>query len=1146
MLKLIAFSSFLLVTIFHAVLYAAELASDEHFDILKDNAADCVIPNADAQIYTDWFLPKNFSTNATCNFSGLRFDNTSELPITTSYSSELPFVTDFEESMFYTGFLFPNSIVPDYLFNDLYHWIIQDPYALKIVSDINASGEQSAEILKGYTIDFKLNDSLSTGIRWVDFYVKPIFSLATELPDTIEELRTAVSAFVSQGGKGMLYVVNGNGSGSGAWVSSEYPVVIEGNKSKDWIRMSYRLDYESKTWDLYLDGELVLFDLGFLDHALTHFEQLSLQSSEDNSTHIDFLYVGMENPLFADQDNDGIDDSLDAKISIADRYLDADGDGLINIKEIQLGTALNLSDSDGDGHSDYFEYRWGRDPTIAASDLAQLSDSEAGGYQWATGFEESEGYALALLDRQLDWYASSHVAVTANDSQRAISKANTTAYVERYFNTTSHSQIWFGFSGKFYVGDLPKPENVDHASAVVFGFSAANKVQVLDVQNNRWLFYDLPNPATQWARYAIYFDYTASTWDLYQDGQLVASQLPFTNSSLTALSCFRASIDKLAGSTAASYLDNLKVYAGPDFDQDQLDDVWERQHGFNPAYAEVDARDVRPNLASDAANGYFWETFFEQDEGYRVGPLNYQRGWRSSPNVAVTDDDTQFAEDALATTAYAEHYFDIEGHSEIWYAFSGKFHVGPVPSEDPSANFSQTSGTMVEIVHATENSLEAASASIRIVFGEDGQLSIFDPVYQVWTSHALFVPATEWSRYALHFDSETSTWDLYQEGVKVVSAMPFENVGTSIFSCLRVSLEKSQQSDAASYLDNLKVYSGPDVDADGLDFDFELANGLNPVLNDRNHPDGDFDLDGFKNEVEWRHGTHHLFNYAAENAALQVDTRIEALEPASSLRFFSQQDHTNKMYVRNPEVWCSDIDSITAISPWNSTQGRHRAGTLISPQHLLFAAHYQLGVGTSVRFVTKDNQLVERTVIARKTLAGYYSNGRRNYSKDITIGLLNEPLHADIDGIHFVKVLPDDWADYLGPMDSSSFDPVEAMPALCLDFEEKALITDVGVFSTFVSFTTPALEPRRAYYESKITGDSGNPALLLLNSPGSGAELVLLNVWTFGGAGSGASVYENKAEINQIMAHLEAQKGFNHGYQLTEYDFSGFQALGSL
>lgn len=1051
-------------------------------------------------------------------------------------SSELPFETDFESPEFVPGFLLPaaNS------------WIIAEPLTMKFVDDTAASGVQSAEILGETKVDFDFEDALPIGIRWIDFYVKPVFSEPPDLPEMIAGLRSAVSAFVVQGGEGMVYVIHGNGSGSGTWVSSSYPVVLEDKKAKDWMRMSYRLDYSSKTWDLYLDDTLVLFDLGFLDHALTYFEELSLQSANDRSTHVDFLYVGMENPLFADQDNDGIEDSLDANIALSDRYLDADGDGLINIKEVQLGTALNLLDSDGDGHSDYFEYRWGRDPLIPADDLAQLTYSEALGYQWLTGFEEAEGYAIALLDQQLDWHASPQVVVTANDSQRALSTATTTAYVERYFNTASQSKIWFGFSGKFYVGDLPEPEHIDQASAVVFGFAAANQVQVLDVQNNRWQSYDLPNSATRWARYAIYLDYIASTWDLYQDGQLVASKLPFADPSLTALSRFRASIEKVTGSTAASYLDKLKVYAGPDFDQDQLEDAWERRHGFNPVHAEADARDIRPSLASDAGSGYFWETFFEQVDGYRIGPLNDQRGWRSSPNVAVTDDDTQFAQHTLATTAYAEHYFDTEGHPKLWYAFSGKFHIGPVPSEDPAANFGETSGTMVEIMHASETSLEAASTSIRMVFGHAGKLEIFDPIHQVWDSHTLSVPATEWARYALHFDFEASTWDLYQDGAKVVSALPLENFGSPMFSCLRVSLEKSQQSAAASYLDNLKVYSGPDFDADGLDFVFELANGLNPVLNDRSHPEGDFDLDGFKNAVEWHYGTHHLFNYAAENAALQVDTRIEALEPVESLRFFTQQDHTNKAYVRNPEVWCSDIDSITAISPWNSTQGQYRAGTLVSPQHLLFAAHYQLGVGANVRFVTTDNQLVERTVVARKTLAGYSNNGDIDYSKDITIGLLNEPLSADIDGIHYVKVLPDNWADYLGPMDSSSFDADKALPALCLDYEEKALITDVRRFSTYVSFTRPALESRRAYYESKITGDSGNPALLLLNSVGGGTELVLSNVWTFGGAGSGVSVYENKAEINQIMSELEAQNGFDHGYQLTEYDFSGFQALDSL
>jgi hypothetical protein len=810
-------------------------------------------------------------------------------------SAELPFETDFEDFEHIRGFLTKNPFFENHYTN------------LNLGSTNPASGSSFLKIMGYGGLEIKVNDSSSSGIRWIDYYVKPIFfshhflnnSDMSDISNFVEGLSSAVSTFVSQGGIGRVYVADGIGSGYGIWVACDHSIKLKGRRSKDWLRMTYRLDYLNKRWDLYLDNRLVFFDLRFLDDELTHLEGLNFFSFNTNPTKLDFLYFGKQNPLSLDQDNDGIPDADDLYPFSGDRYLDSDGDGLMNIKEVQLGTALNLSDSDGDGHSDSTEYRWGRDPLKADSDLAEMTSLNEGEYQWATGFESSEGYYLGPLNQQLDWYASSQVVVTDNDSKRARSTTAKTAYVERYFNTSAQSKIWLQFSGKFCVGNLPD-EGFDESSAVVFGFSNDHTIQVLDIKNNLWQSYNLPNPATQWARYVIYLDYVNTTWTLYQDGQLVADNLPFADVSVASLNRFRASIFKLEGSSNTSYLDNLKVYSGPDFD------------------------------------------------------------------------------------------------------------------------------------------------------------------------------------------------------------------------------------------------------ADGLDFDFELARGLNPSLNDRSHPEGDFDLDGFKNRVEWRYGTHHLFNYAAENAALQVDTRIEALEPASSLRFFTQQDHSNKAYVRNPEVWCNDIDSITAISPWNSTQGSRRAGTLISPQHLLFAAHYQLEVGASVRFVTKDNQLVERTVIARKTLAGYSSNGRRNFSKDITIGLLNEPLHADIDGIHFVKVLPDDWADYLGPMDYSSFDPYAAMPALCLDYEEKALITDVEYFSNYVRFTAPASEPRRAYYESKIIGDSGNPALLLLNSQGGGAELVLLNVWTFGDAGVGVSVYENKVEINQIMADLEAQKGFIHGYQLTEYDFSGFQALGSL
>ena len=237
-------------------------------------------------------------------------------------------------------------------------------------------------------------------------------------------------------------------------------------------------------------------------------------------TGLDFFYAGLSNPITADADNDGIPDSLDPNPYANDRDLDTDNDGLINIRELQLGTALNLRDSDGDGHSDYLEHRWSRDPLTANSDLAQLLADAANSYLWQTDFELNEGYHGALSG-QLDWYASPQVAVTANDSQFVTSPQPSTAYVERFFATQDHPQIWFGFEGKFQAGTLPDPSSLSNPSAAaVFGFAAADTLQVLDVANQSWLSYSLPQPATAWARYALYFDYLQSSWDLYQEGSI--------------------------------------------------------------------------------------------------------------------------------------------------------------------------------------------------------------------------------------------------------------------------------------------------------------------------------------------------------------------------------------------------------------------------------------------------------------------------------------------------------------------------------------------------------------------------------------------------------------------------------------------------
>lgn len=268
-----------------------------------------------------------------------------------------------------------------------------------------------------------------------------------------------------------------------------------------------------------------------------------------------------------------------------------------------------------------------------------------------------------------------------------------------------------------------------------------------------------------------------------------------------------------------------------------------------------------------------------------------------------------------------------------------------------------------------------------------------------------------------------------------------------------------------------------------------------------------------------------LLGYAAgslrRHVVDDVATRLDGTTPAAALRLFATRDHTAASYVRNAAVWIPP-SLATTIAVWNSTSnGAQRAGTLISPRHVIFARHYQIAEGATLRFVTAANVVVTRTMTAKASLpvvAGYYP--------DITVGVLDSDVP---EGIAFAKVLPGDWEDYM-----PSPGPTRRIPALTLDQEAKALVSDLvhvadstdHPFATFARPVDPALTP---WYEDKVGGDSGQPAFLIIND-----ELVLLTVWTFGGGGSGTSIVRNKDAINALMTSLGG------GYQLTEVDLSGF------
>jgi hypothetical protein len=268
--------------------------------------------------------------------------------------------------------------------------------------------------------------------------------------------------------------------------------------------------------------------------------------------------------------------------------------------------------------------------------------------------------------------------------------------------------------------------------------------------------------------------------------------------------------------------------------------------------------------------------------------------------------------------------------------------------------------------------------------------------------------------------------------------------------------------------------------------------------------------------------TDDLISYVSGSMAFSVsdavDSRIAGRSPSNALRIFTTQDHVGGVYVRNTSCWAADLD-LTPISPWNSVGANTRAGTLISPRHVIFAAHYPAVAGMTIRFVQADNTVVTRTVTAVRTHPDYVP-----YFPDIQVGVLNSDVPA---GITFAKVLPVSWEDKIAALGFS-----RSLPALCLDQEEKALISDWGYGVSLANFTSRGslnTAQRALFYESKIGGDSGNPAFLIVND-----QLVLLTVWTYGGAGSGTFTTPQIAAINAMMTTLGG------GYQLTEIDLSGF------
>jgi chitodextrinase len=233
------------------------------------------------------------------------------------------------------------------------------------------AGLQAAAIPPNTTASFATHGFTSSepAVIFIDFFALPA---AAATPDTGVFFETDVAAVAMTGssGAGVIYAFDGNGTGGGTWTSTGVGPALDGSgQAANWARLTVRSDYIAQKWDLYLGGQMIMSNLGFVDNSSPSLGALTLGGHPTATTGFDELFVSYDNPLFVDTNKNGIDDAWELahgfNLAANIRDLDPDGDGLTNVQEFMHGTDPHNADTDGDGISDGQEVALGLNPLVA-------------------------------------------------------------------------------------------------------------------------------------------------------------------------------------------------------------------------------------------------------------------------------------------------------------------------------------------------------------------------------------------------------------------------------------------------------------------------------------------------------------------------------------------------------------------------------------------------------------------------------------------------------------------------------------------------------------------------------------------------------------------------------------------------------------
>lgn len=734
--------------------------------------------------------------------------------------SAFPYETDFESSQGFVAGLFTGDA----------DWFVEGDLFLINALD-SASGQQSlwfeaaAEDLLKAALDFD-----TTGeVAFVDFCLKPTaMTTAEELPQWFPPGVAAQTGFVlsADGLEGRVFAADG-GPEPPEWLDTGLTFPLGGGATAaDWHRFTFRLDYASRTWDLYFDDQLSVLDLGFLDPQASAFSRFEIRHAGDDAAGLDFFYAGPANPFGLDSDSDGMPDAYEIMWGLDpytnDRYADADFDGVVNILEYARGLKAGDPDSDGDGVSDGAEIRAGTDPAVAGahalSPLPFTEDFES--YSEAAWFGAVNGWTLG---------GAATASILSTPTGRALG-LTTPAGEEvlgglgNRFAGAGAATVWLDFRWKPSPldGFAPPPPYV----AAAFGFDERGILRAFDGadgEDGRWIDADTrPMDLSLWQRLTVRLDYATQTWDLYLNERRRVQHLGFAH----AIPFFSA-LDILSRAEADDAFDDFRAGtvepAGLDDDGDGLTNDFERAHAhlgfdsdnnysFDPAGITDDGLwdtdgDGINNLAEQAggtdpgvneliANAATL-SFTEDFDAVTAGPLSAASGWflaeiggTATIRTVVAHSPPQSLElkggiDGSGAPTRARLIRSFDGGDAQHVAL----HLRLKPETSPAPPAALDPGT-----------------SAAYYFNDAGHLCAFDGVTGEWIVFDLMpaIDPSEWQHLVVRLDYAAQTWAITLDGVTL-----HHNLGFAYPVAAFSKLTFDQLGEASAHIDDILVSADP-------------------------------------------------------------------------------------------------------------------------------------------------------------------------------------------------------------------------------------------------------------------------------------------------------------------------------------------------